>query len=269
MNCSLKLETWVLWITIGSREIPGREGLWQERGAKEKVPAALSLWMETIHIWCLHDLLPSCEYAVYCSQNFYFQLIFFHEAMKHTACSIGASCKTTWSVLGCPNQETVTHLSNLVGDTQHVTVLRNDLYCVWGAQLSTYSKMFVPCTPTEAQSALKNCAKYLPNDCSTLGRHLLTFHKYSYECNGNYEYWQVSATACSKNIMLLSLFFSCKQPFWKYCRSGLGILKNWCSKMRLWGTKHPIWWCIVFVVDFSGPEEINGNCGKMTCRNDG
>jgi hypothetical protein len=179
--------------------------------------------------------------------------------------SIGVSCKTTWSILGCSNQETVTCFSNLVDNTQHVTVLRSDLYCVGGAQLSTYSKMFVPCTPTETVSALKNCVKYLPDDHSRLGRHLSTFYKYSYECICNYQYGQVSATVCSKNIVLCSLFFSCKQSFWQYCRSGLGILKNWCRKMTLWGTLHPIWWCIDYVGDFSGPEEINGNCGKVTC----
>ena len=46
--------------------------------------------------------------------------------------------------------------------------------------------MFLPCTLTEALSALKNCMKYLLSNHSTFGRHLLTFHKYSYECNGNY-----------------------------------------------------------------------------------
>jgi len=92
--------------------------------------------------------------------------------------------------------------------------------------LSTFSKMFVPCTPTEALSALKNCMKYLLNDHSRLGTHLLTFHKCSYECISNYQYGEVSASACSKNIMLCSLFFSCKQSFWKYCRSRLGILKQ-------------------------------------------
>jgi len=74
--------------------------------------------------------------------------------------------------------------------------------------LFTYSKMFVPCTPTEALSALKNCMKYLLNDRSTLGRHLLTFHKCSYECNGNYQYGQVRATVCSKKYhVTFTIFF--------------------------------------------------------------
>ena len=67
--------------------------------------------------------------------------------------------------------------------------------------------MFVPCTLTEELSAHKNCVKYLPNVHSRLGRYLSTFHKYSYECIGNYQCGQVSVTACSKNIMLCSLFF--------------------------------------------------------------
>jgi hypothetical protein len=71
------------------------------------------------------------------------------------------------------------------------------------------------------------------------------------------------ASVCSENIMSLSLFLSQKQSLSEHCVLGQGVLKDPHMKITLMNDVTDI---IMhgFYDNFSGPQETNSNCRKMS-----
>ena len=54
----MKLEAWAVGITAGSREVPGRKGLWQETSISynNNVTKSTPIWMPNLYVWMLSPI---------------------------------------------------------------------------------------------------------------------------------------------------------------------------------------------------------------------
>jgi hypothetical protein len=79
--------------------------------------------------------------------------------MNHTAFSTRCILQNCLKHLMVPKSKSCNMSVQFVRQQTTFIFLRNDISCGYVAQLSTNNKMFLPCIPVEALSALRNTVK--------------------------------------------------------------------------------------------------------------